>query len=34
MDASIVATHMMLEVADLGIGSTWIMYYMYLIDRP
>lgn len=28
MDASIVATHMMLEVADLGIGSTWIMYFI------
>lgn len=28
IDASIVATHMMLEAADLGIGSTWIMYFI------
>lgn len=24
MDASIVATHLMLEVADLGLGATWV----------
>ena len=24
IDASIVCTHMMLEVADLGLGSTWV----------
>lgn len=28
IDASIVATHMMLEAADLGIGSAWIMYFI------
>lgn len=28
VDASIVATHMMLEAEDLGIGSTWIMYFI------
>lgn len=27
IDASIVATHMMLEAWELGIGSTWIMYF-------
>ena len=27
VDASIVATHMMLEAADLGIGSTWVMFF-------
>lgn len=27
IDASIVATHMMLEAASLGIGSTWVMYF-------
>ena len=26
-DASIVATHMMLEIADLGLGSIWVMYW-------
>lgn len=26
-DASIVTTHMMLEATELGIGSTWIMYF-------
>ncbi len=28
IDASIVATHMMLEAADLDIGSAWIMYFI------
>ncbi len=28
IDVSIVATHMMLEAADLGIGSAWIMYFI------
>lgn len=28
IDASIVATHMMMEAADLGIGSTWLMYFI------
>lgn len=28
IDASIVATHMMLEAADLGIGCTWIMHFI------
>lgn len=28
IDASIVATHMMLEAADLGIGSTWVMFFI------
>jgi len=28
IDASIVATHMMLEAASLGIGSTWVMYFI------
>lgn len=27
IDASIVTTHMMLEAADIGVGSTWIMYF-------
>ena len=27
IDASIVATHMMLEAADLGLGSTWVMFF-------
>lgn len=27
VDASIVATHMMLEAAALGIGSTWVMWF-------
>ncbi len=28
IDAAIVATHMMLEAAEEGIGSTWIMHYI------
>lgn len=28
VDASIVTTHMMLEVANLGLGSTWIMHFI------
>lgn len=28
IDASIVTTHMMLEATELGIGSTWIMYFI------
>ena len=27
IDASIVATHMMMEAADLGLGSIWVMYW-------
>lgn len=27
IDASIVATHMMLQAADLGLGSIWVMYW-------
>ena len=27
VDASIVATHMMLEITDLGLGSTWVGYF-------
>lgn len=27
IDASIVCTHMMLEAANIGIGSTWVMYF-------
>ena len=27
VDASIVATHKMLEAASLGIGTTWVMYF-------
>ena len=27
IDASIVATHMMLEAADIGLGSTWVMVF-------
>ena len=27
VDASIVTTHMMLAAQDLGIGSTWVMYF-------
>ena len=26
MDASIVATHMMLQAADIGVGSCWVCY--------
>lgn len=28
IDASIVTTHMMLAAEDLGVGSTWIMYFI------
>ena len=28
IDASIVCTHMMLQAQELGIGSTWVMYYI------
>ncbi len=28
VDASIVATHMMLEAAELGIGTTWVMHFI------
>ncbi|ADY55266.1 nitroreductase [Syntrophobotulus glycolicus DSM 8271] len=27
VDASIVTTHMMLEAAAIGLGSTWVMYF-------
>ena len=27
IDASIVATHMMMEATDLGLGSIWVMYW-------
>jgi nitroreductase len=27
VDASIVTTHMMLQVADIGLGSTWVMHF-------
>ena len=27
VDASIVTTHMMLAAQDLGVGSTWVMYF-------
>ncbi|MBQ0102437.1 MAG: nitroreductase family protein [Firmicutes bacterium] len=27
IDASIVATHMMLQAKEIGIGSTWVMYF-------
>ncbi len=27
IDASIVCAHMMLEAAELGLGSTWVCYY-------
>jgi nitroreductase len=27
VDASIVTTHMMLQSADRGLGSTWVMYF-------
>ena len=27
IDASIVATHMMLEMTDLGLGSIWVMHW-------
>lgn len=27
VDASIVTTHMMLEAASLGLGTTWVMYF-------
>ncbi len=28
IDASIVCTHMMLEAASLGVGTTWVMYFI------
>lgn len=28
IDASIVTTHMMLEAAALGVGTTWVMHFM------
>ena len=28
IDAAIVATHMMLEAANLGLGSTWVMHFI------
>lgn len=28
VDASIVATHMMLQAADIGVGSTWVMHFI------
>lgn len=28
VDASIVATHMMLEAADIGVGTTWVMHFI------
>lgn len=28
IDASIVTTHMMLQAQELGIGSTWVMYFI------
>lgn len=28
IDASIVTTHLILEAADLGLGSTWVMYFI------
>ena len=28
IDASIVTTHMMLEAASLGVGSTWVMHFI------
>lgn len=28
IDAAIVTTHMMLEAANLGVGSTWIMHFI------
>lgn len=27
VDASIVTTHMMLEAAEIGVGSTWVMHF-------
>jgi nitroreductase len=27
VDASIVTTHLMLQAADIGLGSTWVMYF-------
>ena len=27
IDASIVATHMMLEAASIGVGTTWVMHF-------
>lgn len=27
VDAAIVATHMMLEIHDLGLGTTWVGYF-------
>ena len=33
VDASIVATHMMLAAAEIGIGSTWVMSYDPVVMR-
>ena len=30
VDASIVSTHMMLEAADLGLGTTWVGFWIRL----
>jgi len=27
IDAAIVTTHMMMEAADIGVGTTWVMYF-------
>ncbi|MDR0376981.1 MAG: nitroreductase family protein [Spirochaetaceae bacterium] len=33
VDASIIATHMMLQAADIGIGSTWVMHFDPAVTR-
>ncbi|MDR0669164.1 MAG: nitroreductase family protein [Treponema sp.] len=33
VDASIAATHMMLQIADLGLGSTWVMWFDPAVTR-
>jgi nitroreductase len=33
VDASIVTTHLMLEIADLGLGSTWVAHFDPVVTR-
>ncbi|MDR2375936.1 MAG: nitroreductase family protein [Treponema sp.] len=33
VDASVVATHMMLQAADLGLGTTWVMWFDPAVTR-
>jgi nitroreductase len=33
VDASIAATHIMLQAADLGLGTTWVMWFDPVVTR-